>query len=162
MGFFWDILLAAVWVLMTRSFEFLNYVFGFIIGYLVILLMSRSVSAVSDYPRRLPRAIFFLLYFIEELVKANLKVAIDIITPAFLGKPGVIGLELDAKTNLEITLVANVISLTPGTLSLDVSANKKILFVHAMYLTDEDTVRADLKNLEQRLLKVMRYERKLC
>ena len=156
MGFFWNVLLAAAWVLMTGSFEFLNYVFGFAIAYGVILLMSRSIPAVTDYPRRLPRAIFFILYFIEELVKANLKVAIDIITPTFLGKPGVIGLELDAKTNFEITLVANVISLTPGTLSLDVSADKKILFVHAMYLIDEDEVRAELKNLEQRLLKVMR------
>jgi multicomponent Na+:H+ antiporter subunit E len=156
MGFFWNILLAAAWVLMTGNFEFLNYIFGFFIAYVVILLMSRSVSTVTDYPRRLPRTIYFLLYFIEELIKANIKVAIDIITPTFLGKPGVIALELDAKTNLEITLVANVISLTPGTLSLDVSADKKILFVHAMYLIDEDEVRVELKNLEQRLLKVMR------
>jgi multicomponent Na+:H+ antiporter subunit E len=156
MGFFWNILLAAAWVLMTGSFEFLNYVFGFAIGYTVILLMSRSVSALTDYPRRLPRAIYFLLYFVGELIKSNVKIAFDIITPTFLGKPGVIGIELDAKTNLEITLVANLISLTPGTLSLDVSANKKILFVHAMYLIDEDEVRAELKHLEQRLLKVMR------
>lgn len=156
MGFFWNLLLAAVWVLMTGNFEFLNYVFGFFIAYVVILLMSRSISTVTDYPRRLPRTIYFLLYFIEELVKSNIKVAIDIITPTFMGRPGVIGLELDAKTNLEITLVANIISLTPGTLSLDVSADKKILFVHAMYLIDEEKVRDELKNLEQRLLKVMR------
>jgi multicomponent Na+:H+ antiporter subunit E len=156
MGFLGNILLAAIWVLMTGSFTLLNYTFGFAIGYVVILLMSRSISAVNDYQRRLPRAIFFLLYFIEELIKANIKVAIDIITPTFLGKPGVIALRLDAKTNLEITLVANIISLTPGTLSLDVSADKKLLFVHAMYLTDEEKVRADLKDLEHRLLRVMR------
>lgn len=155
-GFLGNILLAAVWVLMTSSFEFLNYVFGFLIGYVVILLMSRTVPAVADYPRRLPQAIGFLLYFIQELIKANIKIAIDIITPTFLGKPGVIGIALDAKTNLEITLVANIISLTPGTLCLDVSADKKILFVHAMYLTDEAKVRADLKQLEQRLLTIMR------
>ena len=156
MGFFWNVLLALVWVLMTGSFGFLNYAFGFSIGYFIILLMSRSVLVLADYPRRLPRIIFFLLYFIEELLKANIKIAIDIITPTFLGKPGVIGLELDAKTNLEITLVANIISLTPGTLCLDVSADKKILFVHAMYLTDEAEVRADLKKLELKLLSIMR------
>jgi multicomponent Na+:H+ antiporter subunit E len=156
MGFFWNLLLAATWVMMSGSFGLLNYIFGFVIGYVVILLMSRSVSALTDYPRRLPRTIYFLLYFIGELIKANIKVAIDIITPTFLGKPGVIGVELDAKTNLEITLIANVISLTPGTLSLDVSADKKILFVHVMYLINEDEVRAELKDLEQRLLKVMR------
>lgn len=155
-GFFWNILLAAVWVVITGSFEFLNYLFGFAIGYVVIVLMSRSIAALTDYPRRLPRAIGFLFYFIEELFKANIKVAIDVITPTFMGKPGVIALKLDAQTNLEITLVANIISLTPGTLCLDVSDDKKLLFVHAMYLIDEDEVRADLKQLELRLLSVMR------
>jgi len=154
--FFWNVLLAIAWVLMTGSFSFLNYLFGFFIGYLAILIMSRSISVVTDYPRRLPRVLYFLLYFIEELIRANITIAKDVITPTFLGKPGVIGLELDAKTNLEITLVANIISLTPGTLSLDVSADKKTLFVHAMYLTDEDKVRESLKILEHRLLKVMR------
>jgi multicomponent Na+:H+ antiporter subunit E len=148
MGFFWNILLATAWVLMTGSFEFLNYVFGFAIGHTVILLMSRSVSALTDYPRRLPRAIYFLLYLIGELIKSNVKIAFDIITPTFLGKLGVISIELEAKTNVEVTLVANLISLTPGTLSLDVSANKTMLFVHAMYLINEDEVRAELKHLE--------------
>lgn len=155
-GFFWNILLAAIWVLMTGTFEFLNYVFGFSVGYVVILLLSRTVPAIKDYPRRLPRMIRFFLYFIEELIKANVRVAIDIVTPTVLAKPGVIGIKLDAKTDFEITLVANVISLTPGTLSLDVSEDKTILFVHAMFLDDETEVRNDLKNLEHRLLEVLR------
>ena len=88
------------------------------------------------------------MYLIGELIKSNVKIAFDIITPTFLGKLGVISIELEAKTNVEVTLVANLISLTPGTLSLDVSANKTMLFVHAMYLINEDEVRAELKHLE--------------
>lgn len=155
-GLFWNVFLALVWALMTGSFGILNYLFGFFIGYFVILLVSRTIPSINDYPRRLPRIIGFMLYFTKEMIKANVKIAVDIVTPTFLGKPGVIGLQLEAKTNFEITLVANIISLTPGTLCLDVSSDKNILFVHAMYLTDEESVRADLKQLEQRLLKVMR------
>jgi multicomponent Na+:H+ antiporter subunit F len=56
-------------------------------------------------------------------------------------RPGVIGVPLDAKTDVEITLLANLISLTPGTLSLDVSATGT-LYVHAMYVHDRDGARA--------------------
>lgn len=48
-------------------------------------------------------------------------------------KPGVIALPLSARTEMEITLVANLISLTPGTLSLDVSDDRKVLYIHAMF-----------------------------
>ena len=87
---------------------------------------------------------------------SNIKVATDIVTPPWHMKPGVIRFQLAARNDLEITLVANFISLTPGTLVLDVSDDKKYLFVHAMFMHDEDQVLKDLRGLEQRLLKVIR------
>jgi multicomponent Na+:H+ antiporter subunit E len=71
--------------------------------------------------------------------------------------PGIIAFPLDAKSDLEITLFANLLTLTPGTLSLDVSSDKKILYVHALYVKDADSFRSELKNgLEKRLLEVLR------
>ena len=52
--------------------------------------------------------------------------------------------------------VSSVISLTPGTLSLDVSDDRRVLFIHAMFLQDEEQLRNDLRELEHRILKVMR------
>lgn len=64
---------------------------------------------------------------------------------------------LDVETDLEITLFANLVTLTPGTLSLDVSKDRKTLFVHVMYLEDEEQFRRELKDgLEKRLIGVMR------
>ena len=74
-----------------------------------------------------------------------------------LMRPGVIGIPLDAKTDLEITMLANVISLTPGTLSLDVSPDRKTLYIHAMYVVDPDELRREIKDgLERRLMELLR------
>jgi len=155
-GLFWNLLLATCWVFLTGSFEVLNYAFGFVIGYLVIALIHSRIPALRGYPQRLPRFIAFLGFFIWELVLSNIKVAIDIVTPLWHMKPGVLRFPLSTRNDLEITLVANFISLTPGTLVLDVSEDKKSLFVHAMFMDEEQQTLADLRELEQRLLKVIR------
>ena len=72
-------------------------------------------------------------------------------------KPGIVAIPLDAKTDLEITFLANLITLTPGTLSLDCSEDRKTLYIHSMYIDDLEKFRAEIKNtLEKRLLEVMR------
>ena len=71
-------------------------------------------------------------------------------------KPGVIAMPLAAKTDLEITMVANLISLTPGTLSLDVSDDRRVLFIHAMFLDNEQELRNSLKDMERRVLEILR------
>jgi multicomponent Na+:H+ antiporter subunit E len=103
-----------------------------------------------------PRFIGFLGFFIKELVQANLRVAFDILTPPWHMQPGVIALPLSARTEMEITLVANLISLTPGTLSLDVSDDRKVLYIHAMFLDDEEELRRNLKEMEHRALELFR------
>jgi multicomponent Na+:H+ antiporter subunit E len=72
-------------------------------------------------------------------------------------RPGVVAVPLDARTDAEITLLANLITLTPGTLSLDVSADRSFLYVHAMYVDDVNDVKRQIKDgFERRLLEVMR------
>jgi len=61
------------------------------------------------------------------------------------------------KTDLEITVFANMITLTPGTLSLDLSEDRCLLYIHVMFLDDIDQTRRQIKDgLERRLLEVMR------
>ena len=155
-GLFWNILLAIFWVLLTASFEFINYLFGFFIGYLVISAIHRRIPSLSGYPQRLPKFIAFVGFFLKSLILSNIKIAVDIVTPIWYMKPGVLRFELLSKTDIEIMLVSNFISLTPGTLVLDVSEDKKTLFVHAMFLDDEEKIIADIKEIERRLLEVIR------
>jgi multicomponent Na+:H+ antiporter subunit E len=99
----------------------------------------------------------FLVWFLWELFLSNVRVAYDVATPGHLAKPGILAIPLDAETPFEITLFANLITLTPGTLSLDVSSDNKTLYIHAMYIDDPDTLRREIKEgLEKRLLELLR------
>lgn len=155
-GFSWNILLALAWTTLSGNFSGLNFLFGFVLGYIALALLQKELPILHGYAQRVPRFFLFLVFFAKELLKANMKVAFDVLTPPWHMQPGVIALSLEAKTDLEITMVANFISLTPGTLSLDVSNDRRVLFIHAMFLQNEEELLADLKETERRILEIMR------
>lgn len=98
----------------------------------------------------------FMLIFIWEIFIANLRVAQDVITPRSRAKPGVIAIPLDCQTDIEITLLVIVISLTPGTIVLDLSSDKKKLYIHAMFLTNKAKLIAEIKNtFEKPLIRIL-------
>lgn len=154
--FLMHLLLTFVWVALTGSFVFFNFVFGFSLSFLIMWVIARR-SARRKYFTVTFKVLGFVFYFIYELIKANLQVALDVITPRFYMQPGIVSVPLDAHSDLEITLLANVISLTPGSLSLDVSDDRKVLYVHAMYVTDRQAFVRQIKNgFEKRLLSILR------
>ncbi len=95
--------------------------------------------------------------FFYELALSSLRVAWDVITPRHISRPGILAVPLDAQTDAEITVLSNLLCLTPGTLSLDVSADRQYLYVHAMFIGD---AAADVRTLkdtfERRVLETMR------
>jgi len=154
--FLLNILLAIAWMLLTGELTAENFIEGLIIGY-IILWVSKAALGGTKYFKKIPKAISFFFYFVKELIVANLKVAFDIITPKDYMRPGIVAVPLDAETDMEITLLANLITLTPGTLSLDVSTDKKVLYIHTLYLDDTEKFRTEIKNgMEKRLLEVLR------
>ena len=154
--FLMNLLLTLVWVALYGDFTLLNFIFGFVLSYGIMWLISRGQQDQS-YFTRLPKTVWFFFYFLYELVKANLQVAYDVSTPRHYMKPGIVKVPLDAKTDLEITLLANLITLTPGTLSLGVSEDRKALYVHAMYIQSKEDFVDSIKNgFEKKLLEIMR------
>lgn len=151
-----NLLLSFIWVALTGSFTTPNFLFGFALSFLIMWVISKN-RRDNSYFNRGPKVIAFIFFFLYELVKANLQVAYDVSTPRFFMKPGIIKIPLTAQSDLEITLLANLITLTPGTLSLDVSDDKKVLYVHAMYVSDKEEFIASIKNgFEKRLLEILR------
>lgn len=154
--FLGNILLTFIWVALTGSFAFLNFLFGFILSFLILWIITLN-NGNEKYFKIVPKIVSFILFFTYELVKANIQVAFDVVTPKFYMTPGIVKVPLDAKTDIEITLLANLISLTPGTLSLDVSNDRKVLYVHSMYLSDKEKFIHDIKQgFERRLLDILR------
>lgn len=155
--FLQNVLLALAWAAITGQFTPTNLLLGFGISYL-ILMFAQRVMGSSSYFAKVRQVIGFAAYFAWEMVLANLRVARDVITHHYGAiRPGVIAVPLDAKTDTEITLLANLITLTPGTLSLDISLDRRVLYIHAIDIHDPEALRRDIKNgLERRLLEVLR------
>lgn len=154
--FIFNIFLALIWALASGHISLPSLAIGFVLGF-VVLWFAQPMMGPSRYFRRLPIAIRFAGFFLWQLVLSNLRVAYDVITPRLHMQPGVVAVPLDAKTDQEITLLANLITLTPGTLSLDVSKDRRTLYVHAMFVDSPDSVRDSIKNgFERRLLELIR------
>ena len=139
-----NLTLMALWVASTGDFTYANSALGFLVG-LVVLWWLQTLLGSTTYFRKLPLALWFSAVFGWEVLKSNLRVAWDVITPSRYRRPGIVAVPLDAKSDLEIAVLANLITLTPGTLCLDVSADRRTLYVHAMFVSEPDRVRREIK-----------------
>lgn len=151
-----NLTLAFVWAAVVGSFTGPNLLLGFLIGYFVMRLVQPLIGT-ARYVHRMWYAAELILFFLRELIVASARIAVDVLTPAHRMLPGVIALPLDVDTDGQITLLANLISLTPGTLSLDVSEDRRTLFIHVMYIrgSDVDAERTRIKQfLERRVMRV--------
>lgn len=153
--FLWNVVLAVIWVALTGSFQVVNFVFGFALSFLIMWVIAGRQED-KRYFTLTGKLIAFAGYFLKELLKANLQVAYDVVTPKFYMRPGIVAVPLDIRSDLGITLLANIISLTPGTLSLDVSDDRRVLYIHAMYIRDQASfVRSIKDGFEKRLLDIL-------
>lgn len=154
--FIWNLILAAIWAFARGELSLANLLVGFAIGY-VMLLLGQSLIGAKEYCARVPSLVNLLLFLLWKLLLANFRVACDVVTPRHRMRPGIIALPLDAKTDTEILILAGIISLTPGTLTIDVSPDRQFLYVHSMYIQDIEAEKASLKaGFERRILEVTR------
>jgi multicomponent Na+:H+ antiporter subunit E len=148
--------LGALWMALTGRATGWNFFFGLGLGY-AVLRATQGPRRRSAYFRKLPEAIGFFTFFVRELVVSSLRVAYDVVTPSLYMRPAVLGVPLTVTTDAEITLLACLITLTPGTLTLDVSDDRKTLFVHAMYVHDYELARATIQQgFERRVSRLLR------
>jgi multicomponent Na+:H+ antiporter subunit E len=151
-----NIIIALIWTLLTTHFTMSNFLIGLFLGYIILWWVRWTVHD-KKYFTKVLQSFSFFFYFIFELVKANLRVAHDVITPTDYSTPGIIRIPLDVKTDLEITLLSMVITLTPGTLTLDVSPDKKWIYVHFMFIDDLETARKEIKEgFESKIIELFR------
>ena len=151
-----NVTMMALWVASTGIFTYSNGLLGFAVGYLVLFWLQPLLGP-TVYFRKLPLALWFSALLLWEVLKANIRVAWDVVTPQKLRIPGIVGVPLDAKTDLEIAILANLVTLTPGSLSVDVSEDRSTLYVHEMFVDDPEQVRTYIKmRFERWILELLR------
>jgi multicomponent Na+:H+ antiporter subunit E len=151
-----DLFLAIVWVSLTGRMTGAGLLFGFALGYL-LLLWLRPLIGPTTYFEKVPKVLSFLLFYAKEMLLANLRVARDVIAIRRRSRPGIVAVPLELSTDLEITVLVTLIALTPGTMALDVSSDRRVLYVHAMFVDSADALRAMIKrDLERRVKELFR------
>jgi multicomponent Na+:H+ antiporter subunit E len=138
-------LLALAWIALTGTFTPANLLFGFVLGY-GLLAVTQRLMAPSRYFSTVPKVVSFALFFVWELLQANVRMALTVLSPRLRLRPAVVALPLDVRSDPAITLLANLITLTPGTLYLDISADRRVMYVHTIHVDDLDSFRQGIKN----------------
>lgn len=131
------LLLALLWCALN-GFSWIDLLIGMVLGF-AVLGFARAVLPweIARHTLSLPRALQFAVLLSTDLFRASLLLAWDVLHPRELSHPRIIAYPLTARSEVEITLVACAFSITPGTVSLDLSDDRRVLYVHAMYCPDE-------------------------
>ncbi len=140
--------LTLVWVALWESLTWANLVGGMLAGILVVILVPPGPDTLVIGTRPLA-GLKLLFYFIAKLFQASIAVAWEIITPGDTTNPAVIAVPLSTASDGILTSVANMVSLTPGTLTVDVDPDTRTLYIHVLHFISEETTRSDVHTLER-------------
>lgn len=148
------LLLTGVWTALFATTDVRAIGFGVLVSAAIVWFTGKLDRASAGLLHRtvIPRPtglVLLAIAFLLELVKSAVSVAIEAWRPRLAIEPGIIHVPLKVQSDVEITMLASLISLTPGTLSLDVSPDGKRLYVHALIIHDDgESIR---KNIADRL-----------
>jgi len=140
-----NLILAIVWAALTGAFSFGALLTGFVIGFAALWVIQPLTGATS-YHARVFAWIRLVAMFHYQLLVSSLAVAWDVLTPRHHSRPAIVDVPLDVESDAGILLFTNLVSLTPGTLSLDVTDDRKTLRVHAMFADDPEALCREIKS----------------
>lgn len=151
-----NILLAFLWMFLANSFSTSSFIIGYLLGLIAMFAMRRGFSS-RFYLGPFIALIRLFIRFLYELVVANLQVLSIILKPRLDIKPGIFAYETELEHNWQITLLSMLITLTPGTLVVDISDDNKTLYIHALHMPEADDAVASIRNsFEKAILEVSR------
>lgn len=139
-----NLMLAIVWVALTGEVSTANFLGGYVIGFLALRVSGRG-GPPDPYFARARNVLRLVWSFSVELVRSNIRVAVEVVTPPHTMRPGIIAVPLDTQSDAQTLLLSNMITLTPGTLTIDLDTEGNVLYVHDMYVEDADRSRRAVK-----------------
>ncbi|MFZ5815583.1 MAG: Na+/H+ antiporter subunit E [Bacillota bacterium] len=157
------LMMAVLWMVLQDKYTHDYFVAGLIVGALVFWLTPAPELRVfrpryrgfREFLRWLPKAVHLALYFTWELLKSNYAVALMVLNPKLKLTPGILAMKLRIRQPGQIAMVANMITLTPGTISLDVSPDNSILYIHCIDASDEEAALATCYRFEDLVMEVL-------
>jgi multicomponent Na+:H+ antiporter subunit E len=146
-----NLLMAVVWAALQNSYTPVDFFMGYLIG-LIILFTLRRFLYFDFYFRRVWAAIKLAAIFSWELIVANIDIAKMVLHPKMEMKPGIVKVPTTLKTEGELTLLAMIISLTPGTLIMDFSPDNRFFYIHSVHMEDKEDVIAKIRDVFEKAI----------
>ena len=140
--------LVAIWVALWQDISVANVVSGTLVA-AALLLLFRARTDQPPWPIRPLHAARFAAHFVWKLVQASVVVAWEVATPRNSINEGIVAVPIAGPSPGLVTLVANAISLTPGTLTIDADLDPPVLYVHVLHLGDVSALREEVLRLER-------------
>ncbi|MCB0045591.1 MAG: monovalent cation/H+ antiporter subunit E [Caldilineaceae bacterium] len=151
-----NVALAALWLVLMQSLNLVDALIGFVIGLIIISILE------PGYGSRGGRVPVFVLYVLWEVILSSLVVAGYILRRNINVRQGIVAVPMDVTNPMEIATLASVITLTPGTLTVEIGKDeaedgRRVLFVHALNIDDPHALTAKIKNgFEKQILQITR------
>lgn len=150
-----NIVLAGIWAMLAGDVTIANLAIGFCLGF-AALWAAKPIFPDSRYFGRLLRLIRLAMVFLWELFASSVRVAHEVLRLKPRARPGIVKVPTRARTETELLMLSSIITLTPGTLCLDVSDDGRTLYVHAMFLDDPEALRREIaETLETPVLEAL-------
>lgn len=149
-----NVVLAFLWMFIKVSYDPISFIKGYIFGLVIIFVLRRSFGS-RFYLFRLWSFIKLIFIFIKELILSNIAIVKVVLKPKLDMRPAIFAMDTELTRDWQITLLSSLITLTPGTLVIDVSEDNKTLFIHAMNIGEvEDEINSIKNSFEKAILEV--------
>lgn len=147
-----NFILAFVWMFLKTSYTPASFFVGYFFGLLIIYTFRRFFTT-RFYLLRVVAVVNLIYIFSRELILSNISVLKVILAPKLAIKPGIFAFPTELTEAWEITVLSNLITLTPGTLVVEVSDDNRILYVHAMNIDDADEAIDSIRNTFEKAIR---------
>jgi len=151
-----NIMIAVVWMFFYNEWSLQRFMHGYVIG-LALIFILRRFWPEPFYLRKLWALLKLLALFVKELFISSMTVVRQIVRPVRHLKPGIFAYRTELRSDWELTLLSCLICLTPGTLTLEVSGDGQVLYIHAMDIGDKEAVSQQIRStFEKAIMEVTR------
>jgi multicomponent Na+:H+ antiporter subunit E len=150
-----SILLALAWAALQGDITLANLLVGYVVGYVILVLLAKGGVMPSTLASRTAHAAGLAGFFVWELLLANVRVAIDVLRPRTSIRPAVVAIPLEVTSDGEILLLSMLINITPGSVTIDLSDDRRTLYVHVMQMTSAEASRREIKEGFERRVKLL-------
>lgn len=148
-----SVLLALAWTALQGEVSLANLLVGYGLGYVILAFLGKGGVMPSTLASRTVHAVRLAGFFVWELLLANVRVAADVLRPRTAIRPAVVAIPLDVTKDGEILLLSMLINITPGSVTIDLSDDRRTLYVHVMHMETPEASRREIKEGFERRVK---------